>query len=153
MLRYRSTSFIPMKKIVLIVYSKKKDETIRMILIKQIHNLLIMRKSYYCFILFTFTLFSCGKYDIAKNTPECIKGIIESLDKDSVCDNPKVDEYLFQNELVYVAGESFCGPDMQSIVYDEDCEIIGALGGIVGNSVINGEKFSNAEHQRIVWKK
>lgn len=112
-----------------------------------------MRNVYYICLLFSFMLTACDKYDIPKNTPECIIEKVRSLDKKSVCEHPKINEYLFQNETVYVSDFGSCGPDMQAIVYNEDCESIGALGGITGNTIVNGENFSNAEFKRLIWEK
>ena len=41
---------------------------------------------------------------------------------------------------------------MQSPVFNQNCEGIGALGGIIGNTIINGVPFAgNAKLLKIVW--
>jgi len=62
-----------------------------------------------------------------------------------------VDEYLFQNELVYVFDYGFCCCDYSSDVLSSSCDTLGFLGGIIGNYMINGEDFSNANFQRRIW--
>jgi len=64
-----------------------------------------------------------------------------------------VKEYLFQNQTVFVFDQMKCGADMTSEVFDEDCNSIGYLGGISGNSKINGVDFSDANFVRTVWEK
>jgi hypothetical protein len=41
---------------------------------------------------------------------------------------------------------------MTAEVINTDCNTIGYLGGITGNTKINKENFSNAVFNRIVWK-
>jgi hypothetical protein len=42
---------------------------------------------------------------------------------------------------------------MTSEVLDENCNSLGFLGGIAGNTKINGEDFNNAKLKRTVWSK
>jgi len=44
-----------------------------------------------------------------------------------------------------------CGGDLASYVLSENCDTLGFLGGIAGNTIINGEPFSNAEFRGMVW--
>jgi len=104
-------------------------------------------------LLTTIFFIACGKDEIAKNTPQCIIEKIETLKENSICDDPNVSEYLFQAENVYVFDPGTCGADMQAGVYDENCNALGALGGIAGNTIINGVDFSNAEFKRSIWEK
>lgn len=104
--------------------------------------------------LVTLLLIGCGKYDVAKGTPTCIKSKIKSFDKEIDCDNGMaVSKYNFQGEEVYVFDPGTCGADMTSEVVNEDCETLGYLGGISGNSTINNESFSNAVFVDYVWIK
>jgi len=42
---------------------------------------------------------------------------------------------------------------MTSEVADSDCNSLGLLGGIAGNTIINGEEFSNAKFIKTTWEK
>jgi len=108
-------------------------------------------------ILFVFgfaALFGCNEIDIQPGTPICIENRIVSFSKTSVCDNATVTEYIFQGKTVYVFSPgNTCGADLASEVVDSDCLSLGYLGGLSGNTTINGEKFSNAMFVRTVWRK
>jgi hypothetical protein len=96
---------------------------------------------------------ACSKYDIASGTPACIEKKIKDFDKNSVCNDPNVKKYLFQSLNVYVFNQGTCGADLTSEVIDEDCNSLGFLGGIAGNTVINGDDFSTALFLEDVWVK
>lgn len=98
-------------------------------------------------------LASCNKSDIKKGTPDCIVHKINDFDKESGCDDRKVDRYKFQGQDVYVFEPGTCGADMTSEVVDDQCNTLGYLGGITGNTEINGEFFSSASFQENIWKK
>lgn len=109
----------------------------------------------YISFLFITTLFvaSCEKIEIADGTPICIQEKIKSFEKSAGCDNAKVDEYEFQSETMYVFDPGTCGADMSAGVMNAKCVSKGYLGGITGNTKINGESFSNAKYIRTVWRK
>ncbi|MHB1278560.1 MAG: DUF6970 domain-containing protein [Bacteroidia bacterium] len=96
---------------------------------------------------------SCEKIEVAGGTPKCIEKEIREFNQNSSCDDASVGEYWFQNETVFTFEPGTCGADMQTIVFDSKCNRLGALGGIQGNTKINGEDFSNAEFVRVVWEK
>lgn len=96
---------------------------------------------------------SCSKYDIASGTPSCIVKEIKNFDKNTICDDPDVKKYIFQSRNVYVFNHGSCGADLTSEVIDEDCNSLGFLGGISGNTVINGDDFSTAQFLEVVWEK
>lgn len=98
-------------------------------------------------------LASCTKTDIAKDTPRCIKSEIRDFSKQVPCDDATVGEFTFQGETVYLFFPGTCGADMASDVISSDCKNLGSLGGISGNTKINGESFSNAQFIRTVWEK
>lgn len=112
-----------------------------------------MKKILSILIVITLSIYSCEKDDIADNTPECIENKIMDFKINSPCDDAKVKEYLFQGNLVYVFDPGTCGADMAAAVYNKDCESLGSLGGLYGNTIINNEEFSNAEYIRLIWKK
>jgi len=96
---------------------------------------------------------SCEKSDIAKGTPECIVEKIAVFEPNA-CEDGKVDKYTFQCQTVYVFDPGIeCGADLSSEVVLEDCTNIGYLGGISGNTIINGENFSSAEFEKNIWEK
>lgn len=112
-----------------------------------------MREISSILLLLTLSFGSCEKSDIAENTPNCIMIKIEGLKKSSICNDPSIKEYRFQTKVVYVVDPGTCGADMSAGVFDNNCEEIGELGGITGNTIINGEEFSNAQFIRLIWKK
>ncbi|GAB3661742.1 hypothetical protein GCM10028791_36500 [Echinicola sediminis] len=112
-----------------------------------------MNKVFNLLFLSSMALTSCESNNIAPNTPVCIIEKIESLKKNSSCDDPSIREYEFQGEIVYVVDPGSCGADMGSGVFDRNCNGIGGLGGIAGNTEVNGEDFSSAIFRRTIWQK
>lgn len=103
--------------------------------------------------LFLFVIsFSFCKKNIEKDVPKCIKSDVSVFEKTACKNSATCKEYLFQSKLVYVFNPGTCGADMTSEVKDSDCKTLGHLGGIAGNSTINGEDFSKAQYKRTVWK-
>ncbi len=82
----------------------------------------------------------------------CLDTSIATWSKDTPCDDAYVAEYIFQGKTVFVLHHGTCGADMTDAVLDKNCQLLGNLGGITGNMKINGEPFSNAHSQKIVWK-
>jgi hypothetical protein len=112
-----------------------------------------MKKSIVLLILLPMLLVSCRKNEV--DAPASIKELIKSFEHDGLAcvKGASVDEYMFQGNLVYVFDPGTCGADMQAVVYDSNGNSIGALGGIAGNTVINGVRFDeNAVLQRTIWK-
>jgi hypothetical protein len=95
----------------------------------------------------------CNKLNIEKGTPKCVKNKIKDFDKSSTCGNANVKEYTFQGNTVYAFEPGTCGADMTTEVISSDCKSLGYLGGISGNTKINGEEFSNATFIKTTWKK
>jgi hypothetical protein len=96
-------------------------------------------KPFFLLFIVSFTILSsCEKKQA--DTPDCIKSLISTY---SVCGNDggSVSQYSFQNQIVYVFDPGLGGADMASSVYNENCQIIGILGGIAGNNIINNEIF------------
>ena len=98
-------------------------------------------------------LSSC-QLDIEPGTPGCIQAKIKEFSSSDIsCETGKVvNKYDFQDMIVYVFEPGSCGNDMTSDVLDSDCNNLGFLGGIAGNSQINGEDFSSATFIEIVWE-
>lgn len=104
-------------------------------------------------IFFTVLLTGCKVNNTQKASENCLAYRIKLFEESAPC--PKglnVSEYTFQNQIVYVLGGKNCGADMTTEVINTDCNTIGYLGGITGNTKINKENFSNAVFNRIVWK-
>ena len=97
--------------------------------------------------------FSCNKLEIEKEAPKCIKNEVKAFEKSSTCNEAEVTEHLFHGETLYVFYSGNCGADMGSTVRNIHCEEIGFLGGISGNSEIQGKPFSDATFVRDIWKK
>lgn len=84
---------------------------------------------------------------------ECIDEHIALFAKNAQCERgAKVSSYIFQGELVYVFKEGPCTADMHEPVLDQNCKIIGQLGGFLGNTLINEVNFSEAVFQEVVWE-
>ncbi|MFH4969392.1 hypothetical protein V8G61_14395 [Gaetbulibacter sp. M240] len=106
-------------------------------------------------LVFTMISFnSCKTYDIEKDTPDCIENLRKVFDKEQKCDNGvNVKKYTFQGNTVYVFNPGTCGADMTSEVIDYNCNSLGFLGGISGNTEINGEDFSSAKYESTIWER
>jgi hypothetical protein len=112
-----------------------------------------MKKIIALIILLPLAFVYCKRTEIP--APDCINDLIRNNDHSIfMCENgARVDEYLFQGKLVYVFEPGNCGADMQAPVYDSNCNLIGALGGIIGNILINNVRFDkNAIFRRTIWK-
>ncbi|SNR82833.1 DUF6970 domain-containing protein [Hymenobacter mucosus] len=102
-------------------------------------------------LLFTFT--ACDKTDVAKGTPSCIRQRINKVEEESPCkEGASVREYFFQGKTVYLFIPGSCIADASSEVLDEDCNTVGYLGGLWGNTQVNGLDFSTAEFKRTIWE-
>jgi hypothetical protein len=104
-----------------------------------------------CIALFLVT--ACEKANDDFETSACIGKQIMTFKKESSCSNASVEEYRFQQKLVYVFSPGNCGADLTARVLDSACNTLGILGGIQGNQIINNEPFGNAVLLRTVWKK
>ncbi|OIP00601.1 MAG: hypothetical protein AUJ98_07105 [Bacteroidetes bacterium CG2_30_33_31] len=97
---------------------------------------------------------SCQKLNIEKGTPKCITSLIKDFDNSQNCmDSVNVKKYSFQGKIVYVFNPGICGADMTSEVVDYNCNSLGFLGGISGNTIINCEDFSHAKFESVTWEK
>lgn len=104
-------------------------------------------------IAFSFILFSCKKKATETAVPPCIESKINEF-KTYACPNGAfVNAYRFQNKTVYSFNLGKCGADLSTNVYDASCNNLGFLGGISGNTKINGEEFSTAVFIRTIWQR
>ena len=97
-------------------------------------------------------LSSCEKSVPKKGIPACLENKINEF-KNIACDKgAAVKEYTFQGKTVYMLYPGNCGADMTTAVIDSSCNSLGDLGGILGNTKINGEEFSKAIYIRTIWE-
>lgn len=89
------------------------------------------------------------------DVPACLHEKIQEFDGNYNCDEAKVDCFLFQGQYVYAFDPGVCAyADMQTEILNEHCETLGFLGGIMGNTEINGVSFfENAQFIETVWTK
>jgi hypothetical protein len=102
-------------------------------------------------------LASCHKDNIATNTPACIRNEITINRNDPNWMIGSVDEYFFQNRLVYAfSPDNKIIADGSTEIKDESCNTMCQVGGFGGPAVnlCNGENFfQNAALKRNIWKK
>lgn len=91
--------------------------------------------------------FQCDKYTHSA----CLNSKISDFKKDACSTGASVKEFVFQNQSVFCFDPGVCGGDLATYVLTESCDTLGFLGGIAGNTVINGEPFSIAEFRGMVW--
>ena len=112
-----------------------------------------MKKVLVLFIIGLVALTACEKEDYGLG--ECLDQKITDFKNDvNTCsEGADVKEYEFLGKKVYVFNPGICGADFFSEVIDEDCNSLGNLGGIAGNSVISGTDFSEAVYKRVIWRR
>ncbi len=121
----------------------------------QILKIRFMKIFHALLIAFTISYIGCQKDDLQKDVPVCIQQKIEEFDESSIsCDSgATVYKYQFQSQFVFVFNPGNCIADGASSVYDEECDLICNLGGLIGNITCNGENFSEkATDETLIWK-
>lgn len=108
------------------------------------------------FPLFLLLIFqSCNKENIAANTPACIRQEIKSNEK--TWGIGSVDEYSFQNQVVYAfSPDAKVIADGSTEIKDEFCNSLCIIGGFGGSNInmCNGDNFyQTAVLKRNIWKK
>lgn len=94
------------------------------------------------------SLIACNKKYV---TPNCIETKISQFKNITCQHKASVKEYRFEEKEVYVFEMGNCGADLTADVFDSDCNLLGYLGGIQGNTKINGIEFSTAVYIRTIW--
>jgi len=109
-------------------------------------------KIFLIFLIVSVSILSgCEKSFPKEGISACLENKINEF-KDIACDKgATVKEYTFQGETVYKLYPGNCGADMTSAVIDSGCNSLGDLGGILGNTKINGEEFSKAIYVKTIW--
>jgi hypothetical protein len=92
--------------------------------------------------------FQCNKY----SQSACLNSKILDFKMEACSSGAGVKEYFFQNQSVFCFDPGLCGGDLATYVLTANCDTLGFLGGIAGNTSINGESFANAEFRGIVWR-
>lgn len=109
----------------------------------------------YSLLLTAITFFVSCKKDIASDTPRCICNEINN--SGNQWKTGSVDEYLFQNRLVYAfSPDNKIVVDASTVIKDENCNKICSVGGFGGPNInlCNGVNFSQiAVFKRNIWKK
>ena len=94
-------------------------------------------------------LVSCEKYC---HVSDCIDSKVDDFITSVQYENASVKEYSFQGKLVYVFDSGSAIVDGAAEVYDADCNLLGYLGGLIGNNKINGVEFhSTAKYKKTLW--
>jgi len=118
-----------------------------------------MKSSWLPVLTLTSFLFysSCHKSDIAAGTPSCISKEIKAHKDDPQWSVGSVDEYLFQNKIVYgFSPDENIIADGSTEIKDGSCNTLCHVGGFGGPAInlCNGENFfQNAQLKKNIWKK
>ena len=110
-----------------------------------------MRVNLITILTFSLLVFGCRKEKNDIAVSECIQSEIKKFSTNTCEKGATVKQYFFQGQIVYTFSMGSCGGDLPTFVKDETCNHLGFLGGITGNTKINGEEFSKAEFKRTVW--
>ncbi len=107
--------------------------------------------------LFLTTIISCRKSGMSKNIPACISSEIAANKNDPNWEIGSVEEYLFQNRVVYAFNpDGNIIADGSTTIKDSNCNALCYIGGFGGPTVnmCNGENFyQTATLRRTIWKK
>ena len=93
--------------------------------------------------------FQCGKGDDL--VASCVQDKIGVFSTEACPTGAHIKSYNFQSNTVYVFDFGPCGADMAMPVLNNNCDTLGYLGGITGNTMINNQEFSTAEYISLVW--
>jgi hypothetical protein len=113
-----------------------------------------MKKSILPLLIITIQIFACSKQATSNALPICVSEAIVQLKKNKQAENSIINAYTFQAKKVYLIDDGMSYLDGQSKVVDGNCNTLGYLGGMLGNTKINGEDFfATAILVETVWKK
>lgn len=104
-------------------------------------------------VIMGFALVQCKKDRLAKDTPDCIRSKISSIQSEQVRNPPaSVWQYDYNGKTVYYIPSYCC--DMYSELYDEDCNLIcNPDGGISGSGDGRCNDFSSKrKKEKLIWK-
>ncbi|HMG14503.1 MAG TPA: hypothetical protein VK590_03585 [Saprospiraceae bacterium] len=105
-------------------------------------------------VLFSLFHLNCKKEECAAN-PDCLYEKIEEIVLLNYAGKASITEYSFQNQNVfYIDPGENGGSDQAYDVINSNCDKIGQLKGIAGNTIINGEDFfKNAKLTKVIWER
>ncbi|MBI5915552.1 MAG: hypothetical protein HY842_09260 [Bacteroidetes bacterium] len=106
------------------------------------------------FSIFAISIFfACNKLDLPEGTPDCIeKEICEFKSSYDDCMGMKVSRFDTQVGVVYYFDYSSCGGEAYADVYDENCNQICSLGGIVFVPCKSDTIFLTFSNELIIWE-
>ena len=98
-------------------------------------------------------LFSCERSVNPKDTPECIRKMIDEIRRDPVRSPPaEIWQYNYNNMTIYFTPQYCC--DIPSMLVDENCNFICSPDG--GFSGVGDGKctdfFKNRTNGKLIWK-
>jgi hypothetical protein len=105
-------------------------------------------------ILTLYSLLASGCEKSKYDAPGCIEDKIDEFVANVICDNGAyVALYKFNDKDVYLFYEGYCGADLGGTVYTKDCLYLGFIGGISGNTFIQGVNFyDSARYIKRIWE-
>jgi hypothetical protein len=110
-----------------------------------------------CVSLFFMAISACKKCDeIARDVPECIKNVIKEHTYESNMEIVRIQEYKYQEKIVYKLDPANYIADAPSIIVTDGCERLCYVGGFGGPQVnmCNGDNFfEKAVLVKTVWEK
>ena len=108
-------------------------------------------------IIVLLTNIACRKSEIANDIPNCIYKEIAANKNNANWEIGSVEEYFFQNKIVYAFGpDGKIIADASTGIKEDNCNLLCNIGGFGGPSVnlCNGENFyQKAVYKRTIWKK
>ena len=88
-----------------------------------------------------------------KDFTACMETKVNAFKTEALCpQGASVKEYTFQGSEVFVFNDGDCGADMAINVFNSNCQSLGFLGGISGNTKISGVEFSTAVYVKTIWE-
>ena len=104
-------------------------------------------------LIILIAIFTCGcKKDVQHTIPDCIQEKVIIHSSSDVCDEPgNVALWIFHDEFVYVFYQGDCLIDASAQVYNESCELIGSIGGWLGNELNGDDFYQIGEFQKYIY--
>jgi hypothetical protein len=96
---------------------------------------------------------SVNKKRVSTELPVCLEKMIDSMKKESLNLPESITMYTYKSQTVYYVVSGCC--DQYNLVYDSECNYLGALdGGIIGRGDNKLRDFKDsALGGNVVWKK
>jgi hypothetical protein len=105
-------------------------------------------------ILFLYLMLASGCEKNKYDAPGCIEDKIDEFIANITCDKGAyVALYKFNEEDVYVFYDGDCSNELGATVYSSNCLNLGFLGGLSGNTFIQGVNFYvYARYIKSIWE-